>query len=764
VIASVPAVLLSRIDAASYRSGALAVAFLVVVGLAMRWSVAAGAAPVLWLAMVAQVTDDFAAWPTGRDSAGLAVLGTSLGLVIFALRRWEGDRRRARAEAQARLRNERRLQALVDLARDLGRATSRPALLTVLELHTVPSVGAAGAVLVTRDHDHMEFPFVVGHDAERFPARLPVASPRAAGPALDALRTGAPAFLGSTVEVSDRYPSLAEYVELSGHRAWAVLPIRPLGALVLTWREEQAFSPAQRAFLTTVANLVTATAERIDDVERAELQRFVGAFDSMLDGVGIHRAVRDASGRVVDFEIEYLNPASVNAGDRPAELVGQRISEVWGASPFLRHYVSVVETGVPYVLEDADVRALGGPFSDVEAISLRASRLDAERIVIVVRDVTERAHLVRAMHAANEMLTLAQELAHVGGWTYDFTTDRLEWSPELYRIVGVEPGAAPPRPRDGSLLGFEHPDDRGVIAEAVGAAIDSRAPFAFDVRVIRQHDGEIRDVTTTGIVLTDERGTVVGVRGATQDVTDRTRVERSRQAALAALAHQRAAVAALQRVILPPTLPAIAGAELCAHYRAATRSEAVGGDWYDAFTTGDGHVVLAIGDVAGHGVECAALANQLRVSVRVRVGDGMGPGETLALLDQELPDGFVTSWIASYDPATRIVRYASAGHLPAVLVRCGAARTAAGRTAPPLGGGLVVAPAEEEVALQPGDLLVLCTDGLVERRGEDLALGLARLVHVAPTVADKEDPAHALVEHLAPDAADDVCVLTLRIR
>src|SRR5690606_22114412 len=113
----------------------------------------------------------------------------------------------------------------------------------------------------------------------------------------------------------------------------------------------------------------------------------------------------------------------------------------------------------------------------------------------------------------------------------------------------------------------------------------------FDMRLIRQDDGEIRDVTTTGIFRTDRGGNLTGVWGATQDVTERRRAERSRRAALAALADQREAVEALQQVILPAVLPDIAGAALSARYRAATLSDAVGGDWYDAFVAPDGRVV-----------------------------------------------------------------------------------------------------------------------------------------------------------------------------
>lgn len=755
------AVALSQVSPVSYRSGAASIALLVVLGLSMRWTVAAGAAPVLWLAILAQITDDFSESPSAREDVGAVVGAAAIAVVVIALRRWEGDRRQARAEAQARLRNERRLQALVDFARHLATVGNRPGLYAAVEREVRLAAGSSGAVLVVGEGDRIGFPAVAGLDPELFAGRVPIG--QRGTPAGDVLRTGQPLFFADAADLLGRYPDLERFVRASNQNGWAALPVRNLGVLVLTWSDAQLFSRAQRAFLETIANLFGTAADRIRTVEQAQLERFAAAFDAMLDGVGIHRAVRDRAGRAVDLEIEYLNPASVADAAQRAELVGRRMSEVWPASPLLPQYLRVVETGEPFLLEDADVASLGGPYSDTEAVSIRASRLDAERIVLVVRDVSERARLIREIREANEMFSVAQDLAHVGGWRYDFVTDRLDWSAELYRIVGVPEGAEPVRPVDGSLFGVEHPDDRGMVAHAISNALAQRAPFTFDTRIVRQSDGEVRDVSTTGIVRVDGEGAVIGVWGATQDITDRRRAERSRRAALDALEHQREAVAALQRVILPEALPDVAGAELAAQYRAATLSNAVGGDWYDAFPTPDGRVVLAIGDVAGHGLECAALANQLRVSVRVRVRDGMEPGQILASLDTELDDGFVTCWLATYDPVTRVLHAASAGHLPAVLARCGGAHRVVGYTAPPLGTHAVRGLEQSIVQLAAGDLLVLYTDGLVERRGEDIDRGIERLVRTAPLVSGLSDPALALVDDLAPDAADDVCVVTLRV-
>jgi PAS domain S-box-containing protein len=371
--------------------------------------------------------------------------------------------------------------------------------------------------------------------------------------------------------------------------------------------------------------------------------------------------------------------------------------------------------------------------------------------------------LLRALQESNEEFAAAQQFAHVGSWRYDVVHDELEWSAELYRITGVPEGSRPARPTGGSLFGFEHPADRGRIVAAIRRAVETREPFTFDMRIIRQDNGEVREVTTTGTLLYDDAGALVRIWGATQDVTQRRRAERARVAALTELERQRAAVSELQQVILPVQLPQPAGARIAANYRAASSAEAVGGDWYDAFEAPDGRVILTVGDVAGHGVKCAALANQLRVSVRIRVQDGMEPGAILALLDSELIGDFATCWLAAFEPETRRLRVASARHLPALLCRRDSGTLVAAHTRPPLGTHVPDRLDEHILELVPGDLLVACTDGLIERRGEHLDRGFERLMDVAPTARTNDDPALALVEALAVETVDDVCVLTLQV-
>jgi len=762
VLATPVALIMSQIEQADFRTGALAIAFVVVVGLAITWQAALGAAPVVFVGAWFQDAHDLGDLPTARHLVGLGMFALSLAVVVFALRRWEGDRRQAREAAAAVSRNERRLMALVDFAQQLAAVPDHPGVMRVVADDVMLTAGANGAILVNEGRNRVEFLVVAGHDPTAFPREMPAEYLSMNSPALDVLRKGDAVFFTTRDEFVARYPLLESYARASGHLSWAAVPVPGIGALVMAWTEPQSFGRAQRAFLVTLGNLIGAAAQRVEEVTQSELQRFVGAFDAMLDGVGIYRAIRDASGRIVDFEIEYLNPSSVNLPRDRSEIIGRRVLELWPGSPLLPNWARVVDTGDPFVLEDADTGTLGGNPDNALTVSIRATRLDPDRMVLVVRDVSERAALLREIQDANQGFSVAQELARVGSWRYDFATDRLEWSDELYRICGMNRGDPLPRPADGGLFEFEHPDDRGRVQEAIRDAVVRRDSFAFDVKIVRRSDGEVRDVATSGIVLTNEQGEITAIWGATQDVTERRRAEQMRREMVSQLVRTRIIVSELQQVLLPAEMPSVDGAALTAHYRAATIEEVVGGDWYDAFDGPDGRVYMVVGDVAGHGIGCATLANQLRVAIQVRVHDGRPPGDILDLVDREMADDFATCWLGAFDPATRTLSVANAGHMPAVLYRQGRCELVAAHTRPPLGIGMRGG-AEVGLALEPGDVLVAFTDGLVERRSEPIEVGLDRLCAVLTEVGDGEDVGLALIARLAADSQDDVCVMTLRV-
>ncbi|WP_187365298.1 PP2C family protein-serine/threonine phosphatase [Cellulosimicrobium cellulans] len=243
-------------------------------------------------------------------------------------------------------------------------------------------------------------------------------------------------------------------------------------------------------------------------------------------------------------------------------------------------------------------------------------------------------------------------------------------------------------------------------------------------------------------------------------------------ALLHAVGVERAETDRLHGAVLTP-LPAVPGLELDVRYRPAHARSRVGGDWYDAFVRPSGDTVLVVGDVTGHDVTAAAGMRRLRGTVRtLAYAEGTGPAATLSRAERTLAglggDVTATALVASLGPpgSDDVVRWASAGHLPPVLVRAdGSAAPLAGAPELLLGVDPGTARTDRTVVLTAGESLLLFTDGLVERRGESVACGLERLVATLPEVrrAGGALDLDALLRRCGPPAGeDDVTVLAAR--
>ncbi|MFF5390402.1 SpoIIE family protein phosphatase [Streptomyces sp. NPDC013012] len=219
-----------------------------------------------------------------------------------------------------------------------------------------------------------------------------------------------------------------------------------------------------------------------------------------------------------------------------------------------------------------------------------------------------------------------------------------------------------------------------------------------------------------------------GVLVHAADVTDHA--EAAERLRASERKHRETAVT-LQRSLLPQDLEQPDDLRIAATYQPGGTDAAVGGDWYDVITLGAGRTALVIGDVMGRGVRAAAVMGQLRTAVRAYARLDLPPHEVLQLLDglaAEIDASQIATCVyAVHDPNEGKLVYASAGHLP-ILVRDedGTVRQADDPTGPPLGtGGWLHA--SGSIALPPGSTAVLYTDGLVERRREDIDEGVAAL-------------------------------------
>jgi hypothetical protein len=251
--------------------------------------------------------------------------------------------------------------------------------------------------------------------------------------------------------------------------------------------------------------------------------------------------------------------------------------------------------------------------------------------------------------------------------------------------------------------------------------------------------------------------------------------EISSLAAQAAQAAQRGAVhdterrctEVLQAAYLPARLPSIPSLALASRYFPADDPFAVGGDWYDAIELSEARVVLTIGDVAGHGVKAATTMGSLRSALRALAMVEPSPAAILTLLNAYVakfkPEAFATALVAVIDSAGGVLRYAIAGHPPAVLVDAdGSAELLTEPLGPPLGlaGSRY---GEGERLLAAGSALILYSDGLVERRLTSLEETIADLVQSASGkyAATAEEICDRVTGRLLSgvELFDDACVL-----
>ncbi|MFG2220092.1 MULTISPECIES: SpoIIE family protein phosphatase [unclassified Streptomyces] len=224
------------------------------------------------------------------------------------------------------------------------------------------------------------------------------------------------------------------------------------------------------------------------------------------------------------------------------------------------------------------------------------------------------------------------------------------------------------------------------------------------------------------------RGDESGVLVYAADVTDHA--EAAERLRASERRHRETAVT-LQRSLLPQELEQPDDLRIAATYQPGGTDAAVGGDWYDVITLGAGRTALVIGDVMGRGVRAAAVMGQLRTAVRAYARLDLPPHEVLQLLDGLAAEidasQIATCAYAVHDPNEGLLVYASAGHLPILVCHeDGTVHRAEDPTGPPLGtGGWIHT--SGTIALPPGSTAVLYTDGLVERRSEDIDEGVAAL-------------------------------------
>jgi anti-anti-sigma factor len=268
-------------------------------------------------------------------------------------------------------------------------------------------------------------------------------------------------------------------------------------------------------------------------------------------------------------------------------------------------------------------------------------------------------------------------------------------------------------------------------------------------------DFAVEPVRSAGLVV----GLLVSGTGVTSSAQARQAAEQHAEDAEKRYLTARDVIAELQEALLPTALPVLPQARIAARYLVAGHERAAGGDWFDAIARPDGTVVLVVGDVVGHGVRAAAAMGQLRAVLNERLSSSSDLSAVIREVDvfaARMPAlRASTLAMTELDPATGALSYVTCGHPPPLIV------TSDGTAAflPASGGGPLGIGATHEIctgSLPVDGLVLMYSDGLVERPGHSLRDGMAELARVAAGAAG-----HPTAPGGTSSAAERICQLTV---
>ena len=518
------------------------------------------------------------------------------------------------------------------------------------------------------------------------------------------------------------------------------------------------------------------------EASRRALKRSEALLSGAFEAAPIGKTVLDADGRII-----RSNPAFARlVGREPAELNGVAVVELCelaDRSALLATLGEVRRAHAGYAGAEqpsVDLRLLSSAGSEVwvgmvasaiEATELAEPLLLAQWIDLTVRRRAEqdRAELLLEQAARVQAESVAERLSKL----QDLTTaleplelDELlpQLAGRLAELFGVEAAEV--------QISGEHDEPR--VVRAAGGRVRSvpRDAAGADTERWRQVPLVIERTTVGYLRLAEPSGRSFSPteRSLLQDAADRAALA-IRRAQLHEEEHRIAVE--LQRGLIPKSLPEVSGIDLAASYDVAGLTAQVGGDWYDAFAMPDGRLGIVVGDVTGRGIRAASAMGQLRTLTRafaLAQGGLRTPGEALMLLNRHQLEGgdehLFTIVYAILDPERGTIAWANGGHPPPLLRGAdGIGRYLEG------GDGLMGVednPYDTHEERTGGhDMVVLYTDGLIERRGESLDVGLARLADAAS--AGPGD-ARAMCDHIVEELLeppeqryDDVTAVVARL-
>jgi serine phosphatase RsbU (regulator of sigma subunit) len=521
--------------------------------------------------------------------------------------------------------------------------------------------------------------------------------------------------------------------------------------------------PASRA--TDQATLVAAEPPADGDAWTATMRQVLNAV------AGNHTVVspvRDGAGQIRDFVVVAVSPTVVDlSGRRDGQVAGRLVSEIYPAvvgGPVWQAWLDTLADRSPREVGPLPYEGGEGDATVAVTLVVRVHAVGPGLLSSWVRP-DEQARL-------SERIAQTERLGNLGWGEWDLLSGNVVWSEEMYRIYQRDPAAGPLRDEEARALRL--PEDEPIHQQAAatfgrGETVD----MTYRVR-IGEHIKHLRTVIDA---VRDINGRPIKVYGITQDVTARETsrakladIEQQLHRQRMTLEAEHQLAAQLQHIILPIPQAAIElpGLQAAVRYLPAEQASQVGGDWYHAAGVGDGQVLIAVGDVAGHGIRAATTMARLRHALAaLSITSTVEPAELLSHLNRLLrADGndadTATAVIARYHPLDGTLVWAQAGHPPPLRTRRGATTALERPRGPLLGAARDPTYETATTRLAQTDILLLYTDGLIEHRQKTTAEGFAPVIRTL-NEADEQVPLTELVGRLRrANAQDDTCILAVR--
>ena len=459
---------------------------------------------------------------------------------------------------------------------------------------------------------------------------------------------------------------------LAGARAVLPLPggVAALGAIEVCWPEAaREFSDSLRRLLASLADVCAQTLgarlRRGDVAADRRASWAFGLLDSLPGSALFADAIRDDGGELADLRIRYLSEEFADpAGRAGADLAGRPLLEVYPAAALpgglFDVAAQVLATGRPQAISGAVITSPAGDGLAAPVLEIRVTPLYTG-VVIAWRHAAEVERLTA-------LLQQAERLGRIGGWEENLVTGEVLWTEAALALFGQSSGGPVPI---AELDDHVHADDRATAAGFRDVLLTENREAAAVFRVVRSDDLSIRQMRAFAEPVTGPAGRLIAVRGAFQDVSAdyHTQVAfaatRDRLADTEEWAEEEHRLALrLQQAITPRTAVPVPtpGLDVAARYRPAGSGSLVSGDWYDTVPLPGGQIFLAVGDIAGHGIDAVTGMVALRNCLRGLAITGAGPAALLDWLNKiafHLTDGIIgTAVCGLFDPQSRSLRWA----------------------------------------------------------------------------------------------------------